>query len=170
MPNPRIAIRPATPEDIPLILSLIRELAEYERAPEQAVATPELIREHLFAGKAALESGTGKAECAIAELDGAPAGFAVYFHNFSTWLGRPGLYLEDLFVRPHSRRSGLGKALLVHLARIAVERGCARFEWSVLDWNTPAIDFYKSLGAVGMEEWTVYRVSGERLRRLAAGD
>lgn len=162
--RPGISIRAAMPADIGLILALIRELAEYERAPEQAVATPDLIRRHLFG------EGLGDgpvAECVIGELEGAAQGFAVYFHNFSTWLGRPGMYLEDLFVRPAARGAGLGEALLRHVARIAVDRGCGRFEWSVLDWNTPAIGFYRKLGAVAMDEWTVYRVSGPALLRLA---
>lgn len=162
-----IHIRPATPADTELILSLIRELAEYERAPEQAVATPELIRLHLFG------EGIGRgptAECVIGEIGGEAQGFAVFFHSFSTWLGKPGVYLEDLFVRPAARGSGLGKALLKHVAAIAVERGCGRFEWAVLDWNEPAIGFYKKLGAVAMEEWTVYRVGGEALKGLGSGD
>lgn len=160
-----IRIRPATPDDISLILSFIRELAEYERAPEQAVATPALIQQHLFG------NGLGRgptAECVIGELDGVAQGFALFFHNFSTWLGKPGMYLEDLFVRPSARGQGLGKALFLHVARIAAERGCERYEWAVLDWNTPAIDFYKSMGAAGMNEWTVYRLAGDRLRGLAA--
>jgi GNAT superfamily N-acetyltransferase len=168
----KIMIRPATPEDVPLILALIKELAEYERAPEAAVATPELIRKHIFGlGLAPGEvGGRGPtAECVIGEVDGEPQGFAVFFHNFSTWLGKPGMYLEDLFVRPRARGVGLGKALLCHVARVAVERGCGRMEWSVLDWNEPAIGFYKKLGAVAMDEWTVYRVSGEALARLGAG-
>jgi GNAT superfamily N-acetyltransferase len=156
-----ISIRPATEADIPLILDLIRELAEYEKAPEQAVATPESMRAALFGERPV-------AECVIGELDGTPQGFALFFTNFSTWLGKPGIYLEDLFVRPAARGRGLGKALLAHVAAIAVERGCGRFEWSVLDWNEPAIGFYKAMGAVPMSEWTVYRLSGEPLRQLAA--
>ncbi len=163
-PTPTIQIRAAHPGDVQLILELISELADYERAPEQAVATPELIRQHLFG------NGLGRgptAECLIGVLNGTPQGFALFFHNFSTWLGKPGIYLEDLFVRPASRGSGLGKALLVRVATIAIERGCERFEWSVLDWNTPAIEFYKAAGAVGMNEWTVHRVTGAALHRLA---
>jgi GNAT superfamily N-acetyltransferase len=151
---------------VALILALIRELAEYERAPEEAVATPELITRHLFG------EGFGRgptAECLIGEIDGRAEGMALFFHNFSTWLGKPGVYLEDLFVRPRARGRGLGKALLVHVAKIARERGCGRLEWAVLDWNEPAIGFYKSLGATAMDEWTVYRVSGEGLERLAEG-
>ena len=128
--------------------------------PATAVATPALLEQHLFGPRPA-------AEVVIAEADGTPAGFALFFHSFSTFLGQPGLYLEDLFVYPRYRGLGLGKRLMVHLARLAVERGCGRFEWSVLDWNTPAIDFYRRLGATGMDEWTVQRVSGEALRALA---
>jgi GNAT superfamily N-acetyltransferase len=159
-----LAIRPATPADIPLILSLIRELAEYEKAPQEARATPELMERALFP-KA---PGRPHAECLIGEIDGQPQGFALFFTNFSTWTGRPGIYLEDLFVRPASRGHGLGKTLLKHLAHVAVERGCSRFEWAVLDWNEPAIGFYESLGAKAMDEWTVYRLSGEALSALAA--
>ena len=125
----------------------------------------ELIRQHLFG------NGLGRgptAECVIGELDGVAQGFALFFHNFSTWLGKPGIYLEDLFVRPAARGAGLGKALFVHVARIALERGCERYEWSVLDWNTPAIDFYKSMGAVALDDWTTFRVTGEALARLAS--
>ncbi len=162
-----IRIRPATRGDVALILSLIRELAEYEREPRAAVATPELIERHLFGE--GLDGRGRVAECVIGEIDGRPEGFALFFHNFSTWLGRPGLYLEDLFVRPAARGKGLGRALLVHLARLAVERGCGRMEWAVLDWNEPAIGFYKSMGAVAMSEWTVFRLAGERLREMAGG-
>ena len=165
MPSP-IRIRPAVRTDVPLILSLIRELAEYERDPGAVVATEALLERHLFG------EGLGRgpvAECVIGEVDGEPQGFALFFHNFSTWLGRPGLYLEDLFVRPAARGRGLGKALLSHLAALAVERGCGRFEWWVLDWNEPAIGFYKSMGAVPMSEWTVFRLSGEAMRNAAPG-
>lgn len=153
-------IRPASIADVPLILALIRELAEYEREPDAVVATEDLLARHLFGERPA-------AEVLIAELDGEAAGFALFFHNFSTWKGRHGLYLEDLFVRPAHRRHGVGLALMRHLARIAMERGCGRFEWSVLDWNTPAIDFYRALGAVGMDGWTVQRLDGETLHALA---
>ncbi len=163
-----VSTRPAVEGDLPLILSLIRELAEYERAPEQAVATIDSLRAHLFGdsfpGHAAKRGPV--AECLIGELDGAPQGFALFFTNFSTWKGAPGIYLEDLFVRPSARKHGLGKALLKRLAAIAVSRGCKRMEWAVLDWNTPAIDFYRSLGAVPMDEWTVFRLSGDALDRL----
>lgn len=158
-----VAVRPATPADVSLILQLIRDLAEYERAAEQVVATEQTLSRHLFG------EGFGRgpvAEALIGEIDGVPQGFALYFSNFSTWLARPGIYLEDLFVRPATRGRGLGKALLVELARIALRRGCGRLEWSVLDWNEPAIGFYKALGAVPMNEWTVFRLTGESLERL----
>lgn len=163
METPSITLRPATRADIPQILTFIRGLAEYEKLAHEAVATPALLERHLFGDRPA-------AEVVIAEADGVPAGFALFFHSFSTFLGQPGLYLEDLFVLPSHRGLGLGKRLMVHLARLAVERGCGRFEWSVLDWNTPAIDFYRRLGAIGLEEWTVQRVSGEALHTLAAWD
>lgn len=156
-----LSIRPATPEDIPLILAFIRELAEYERAPEQAVACAEDL----------LRDGWGAApkfRVLIAEWKGQPAGFALFFYNYSTWQGRPGLYLEDLFVRPAFRGYGIGKALLVHLAKIAVGENCGRFQWQVLDWNQPAIDFYEALGAQKMTTWLTMRVEGEALERLAA--
>jgi len=158
MPND-LQIRAATPDDIPEILAFIRELAEYERAPEQAVAT----REDL------LRDGWGKEpkfRVVIAEWEGKPAGFALFFYNYSTWQGRAGLYLEDLFVRPVFRGKGIGKALLLHLAEIAVRENCGRFQWQVLDWNTPAIDFYKSLGARVLDEWLTMRVEGDALQRL----
>jgi GNAT superfamily N-acetyltransferase len=171
-------IRSATPDDVPLIRTLIRELAEYEKLAHEALATEALLREHLFGPRP-------KAECLIAEIGDAPAGrrthfadgkntvspvgFALFFHNFSTFVGKPGIYLEDLFVRPAARGRGIGKALLVRLAQIAVERDCGRFEWSVLDWNEPALRFYESLGAVPKKEWIIHRVSGEALARLAAG-
>jgi GNAT superfamily N-acetyltransferase len=160
-----ISIRPATREDLPLILSLIRELAEYEKDPGAVVATERLLDEHLFGAPDA----PPVASCLIGLVDGVAQGFALYFFNFSTWLGRPGLYLEDLFVRPASRGVGLGRALLVYLAKIAKEKGCGRMEWAVLDWNEPAIGFYKSLGAVPMSEWTVFRLTGEGVGRLAGG-
>lgn len=153
-------IRPATRADVPLILSLVRELAEYEREPDAVTATEPMLEEALFGAKP-------YAEAVIAEVEGTAVGFALYFFSFSTWTGRPSLYLEDLFVRPESRGHGSGKALLRHLAGIALDRGCGRFEWSVLDWNTPAIDFYRAMGAQPMDEWTVQRVTGEALVRLA---
>lgn len=163
MSAPVIAIRAASRADVPAILAFIRELAEYEKLAHEAVAEEAGMAEQLF-------GPTPRAEVLIAEVDGVPAGFALFFHTFSTFLGKPGLYLEDLFVRPAFRGLGLGKRLMLRLARIAVERDCGRFEWSVLDWNTPAIGFYRSLGAVGMDEWTVQRVSGDTLRALAARD
>jgi len=160
METPSITLRPATRADIPQILDFIRGLAEYEKLAHEAVATPALLEEHLFGARPA-------AEVVIAEVDGVPAGFALFFVSFSTFLGQPGLYLEDLFVVPDHRGLGLGKRLMVHLAQLAVSRGYGRFEWSVLDWNEPAIRFYRRLGAVGLDEWTVQRVSGDALRALA---
>jgi GNAT superfamily N-acetyltransferase len=154
-------IRPATPEDVPVIAAFIRELAEYERAPEMAVATEEQLRESLFGPRPAVF-----AHLAVSS-DGEPAGFAMWFLNYSTWRGTHGIYLEDLFVRPTLRGAGYGKALLAELARIAVERGYWCVQWWVLDWNTPSVDFYKSLGAVAQDEWTVFRLYDEPLRRLA---
>lgn len=171
-----ITIRAAVRADIPTILGLIRALAEYERAPDQAVATHELIERHLFGNTftAPHENGAPRhgpvAECLIGEVDGIPQGFALFFHNYSTWTGRAGIYLEDLFVRPEARGHGLGKALLLRLARIAHDRGCVRMEWNVLDWNTPALDFYRALGAEPLSEWTIHRVSGQSLAKLAAMD
>lgn len=158
-----LSIRPATPEDVPLIRALIAELAEYERMAEAAVATEAGLHAQLFGARPA-------AEVLIGEVDGAAAGFALFFHNFSTFTGKRGLYLDDIFVRPAFRGSGLGKQLMAALARIAVQRDCARFEWSVLDWNTPAIGFYRSIGAIGMDEWTVQRLEGPALHALAARD
>ena len=162
-PEPPVEMRVATEDDVPLILSFIRELAEYEKLSHEVVATEDVLRGSLFGER------TG-AEVVICSLSGTPAGFALFFHNFSTFLGRPGLYLEDLYVKPEMRGRGLGRALLVHLAKLARERGCGRMEWSVLDWNEPAIKLYKGIGAVPMDEWTVYRVTGEALENLAAGD
>lgn len=155
-------IRDAVPDDIPEILAMIHELADYERAPHEVIATPELLRDALFGADPAVF-----ALMAEADDTGEIVGFALWFRNFSTWLGRHGVYLEDLYVRPEYRGHGYGKALLSSLARIAVDRGYGRFEWWVLDWNTPAIDFYRSIGAEPMDEWTVQRVSGEPLHRLA---
>ncbi len=150
----------AKPEDTPLILELIHGLAEYERAnPEDVPVDEATLRESLFGPRPA-------AEVLLALEDGIAVGFAVFFHNFSTWMGRRGVYLEDLFIKPEFRRRGYGTALLRELGRIARERGCARFDWSVLDWNTPAINFYKGLGAVPMEEWTTYRLQGSALEKL----
>ena len=162
-PSPLLSIRPATVDDVPLIRALIGELAEYERLADAAVATDADLRAQLFGAAPA-------AEVLIGEMDGEPAGFALFFHNFSTFLGKRGLYLEDLFVRPAARGAGLGKHLMAALARIAVQRDCGRFEWSVLDWNEPAIGFYRRIGAVGMDEWTVQRLEGDALHALAAHD
>ena len=161
--HPLLSIRPATADDVPLIRALIAELAEYERMADAAVATDDGLREQLFGAQPG-------AEVLIGEVDGEPAGFALFFHNFSTFLGKRGLYLEDLFVRPAFRGAGLGKHLMATLARIAVQRDCGRFEWSVLDWNEPSIGFYRSIGAVGMDEWTVQRLEGEALHALASHD
>lgn len=158
-----IEIRSATPADVPLILQFIRDLAEYEKLSHEVVATGEKLTRTLFPA----DGSAPAAQCGLAFADGAPAGFAIYFFNYSTFLAQPGLYLEDLFVKPEFRGRGLGKALLLHLARIANARGCGRMEWSVLDWNKPAIDFYRSLGATPMDEWTVFRLSGPALARYA---
>ncbi len=143
-----IAIRPAAPADVPLILRLVRELAEYEREPDAVKATEPMLAEALFGARPA-------AEALIAEREGSPVGFALFFDNFSTWTCSRTLYLEDLYATPEARARGIGTALLRHLAGIALDRGCARFEWSVLDWNAPAITFYRAMGAVGMEEWRI---------------
>ena len=156
-----ISIRPATAADLPLIAQLIRDLAEYERLAHEVRFDDEVLRTKLFGPRP-------YAEVVIGEIDGQAQGFALFFHNFSTFEGRPGIYLEDLFVRPEARSSGLGKALLSHLAALAVERDCARLEWSVLDWNEPAIGFYKKLGARFMDEWTVMRVDGDALAQRGA--
>jgi GNAT superfamily N-acetyltransferase len=153
-------IRPATPEDVPAILQLIKELAEYERAPGSVEATEELLHSSLFCAEP-------RVYVHLAEQDGEPVGFALWFLNFSTWLGRHGIYLEDLYVKPEHRGRGHGLALLAELARICVERGYGRLEWWVLDWNEPAIGFYRSIGALPMDEWTVQRVTGDALAALA---
>jgi len=157
---PAVRIDPAVPADVPLILDLIRGLAEYEHEPLSATATAEQLQDALFGERPA-------AECVIARIDGGAVGFALWCQNFSTWTGRPGLWLEDLFVQPEHRRCGAGRALLRHLAHICVERGYGRFEWSVLDWNRPSIGFYHSLGAVPMDGWTTFRLTGAALRNLA---
>ena len=157
-----IAIRSAAPADLPLIAALIRELAVYERLAHAVRFDAAVLGEKLFGARP-------YAEVVIGEIDGIAQGFALFFHNFSTFEGRPGVYLEDLFVRPAARGSGLGKALLAHLAALAVERGCARLEWAVLDWNEPALGFYRSLGAQSLSEWTGMRIDGPELARLAAG-
>lgn len=156
--DPRIA--KATERDVAVILSFIRKLAEYEKLSHQVAATEALLRETLFGERRV-------AEVLIAYLADEPAGFALYFHNFSTFLGRPGIYLEDLFVEPEHRGKGIGKRLLIEIAKIAKERNCGRLEWAVLDWNQPSIDFYRGLGALPLDDWTLFRVTGDALDRLA---
>lgn len=158
-------IRPAGAHDVATVMQFIRELAAYERLSHMVVADEALLRDTLFGARPGAEvllvcERQGDGELAV--------GFALFFHNFSTFLGRPGLYLEDLFIQPAHRGKGYGRAMMVHLARLAVQRGCGRFEWSVLDWNEPSIRFYRSLGAVGMDDWTVQRISGDALIALAA--
>ncbi len=155
-----VTLRPATGADVPVILELIRGLAEYERLAAECVATEAALSETLFGARP-------QAEVILALADGMPAGFALFFHNYSTFLARHGIFLEDLFVKPAFRGRGIGQLLLVHLAQLAVSRGCGRLEWSVLDWNTDAIRFYETLGAKAMDEWTVYRVTGPALVQLA---
>jgi GNAT superfamily N-acetyltransferase len=155
-----VCIRPAVAADVPTILRFIRSLAEYEKLLDSVVADEEKLRATLFGERP-------YAEVLIATWNDTPAGFALFFHNYSTFLAKPGIYLEDLFVDPEFRGKGLGKALLIHLAKLAVERDCGRLEWSVLDWNEPAIGFYKSLGATPMDEWTIFRVTGDALTRLS---
>jgi GNAT superfamily N-acetyltransferase len=155
-----ISIRPATPADLPIIAQFIRDLAEYEKLAHEVRFDEAALGQRLFGARP-------YAEVVIGEVDGAAQGFALFFHNFSTFEGRPGIYLEDLFVRPAARGAGLGKALLAYLAALVVERDCARLEWSVLDWNEPSIGFYKGLGARMMDEWTVMRVDGDALTKLA---
>ena len=154
-------IRPATPADVGQILQFIRDLADYEKSPGAVVATEANVHDAMFGERPVIEA-------VMAEQDGKPVGFALFFHNYSTWTGWRGIYLEDLYVAPEARGAGTGKALLSHVAALAVERGCARFEWAVLDWNTPAIGFYKKLGAVPMDEWTVMRLTGDALAKVAA--
>lgn len=156
-----VALRFATDDDADLILKFIRRLAAYERMSNEVVADEKLLRRTLFGERRF-------AEVVIASYDGEPAGFALFFHNFSTFLGRPGIYLEDLFVDPEMRGRGIGRALLSFLAGLAVERGCGRLEWAVLDWNVDAIGFYERLGARAMDEWTTFRIAGKALRQLAS--
>ena len=156
-------IEPATPQDLPVILRMIRGIAEYEKLLPHVTATEDVLRESLFGKQRA-------AEVLLAYAGAEPAGFAVFFHNFSTFLGRPGMYLEDLFVLPEWRSRGLGRRLFVRVAQLAVERGCGRMEWSVLDWNEPAIGFYRKLGAQPMDEWTVFRLTGRALQDVAAAN
>lgn len=155
-----VRIERAGPEQVPVILRLIRALAEYERLAGEVVATEDQLRESLFGSRRS-------AEVVLAYDADEPVGFAVFFHNFSTFLGRPGMYLEDLFVLPAARGRGIGKQIFAHVARLAVERGCGRMEWAVLDWNEPAIGFYKKMGARAMDDWTAYRLTGEALRDAA---
>jgi len=161
--QPDFDIRPAVVEDVPVILELIRELATYERAPNEVTATEEQLVEVLFGKRPA-------AEVLLAFEAKSPVGFAVFFYNFSTWLGRPGLYLEDLFVKPEKRGKGYGRALLVDLAKIARDRGCGRMEWAVLNWNESAIKFYRALGAKPLDEWTVFRLTSDGIATLAQSD
>ena len=158
--NPRLRIRRARQEDVPLILGFIKELAEYERLAHEVVANEAILRETLFGERP-------YAEVVIAYYDGQPVGYAIFFHSFSSFLGRPGIYLEDVYVRPPMREKGIGKALLVYLAQLAKERKCGRLEWAVLNWNEPSIAFYKKLGAIPMSEWTVFRLTGTALDRVA---
>lgn len=159
--NSNLTIRPCRPGDAEALVAMIHELAVYEKLEEYAQATPDALRTHLFGARPA-------AEAIVAELEGAPVGFSLFFSTFSTFRGQPGLYIEDIFVREAYRNRGIGKALLATVAGIAVERGCGRVEWSVLDWNAPSIGFYRSLGAQPLDEWTVYRLHEEPLARLAA--
>jgi GNAT superfamily N-acetyltransferase len=161
--NEQIRIAPAAESDVPLILSFVRKLAEYEKLSHLVVATEADILRNVFGPNPV-------AEVLLAYWDREPVGFALYFRNFSTFLGQAGIYLEDLFVEPEHRGRGIGKALLIRLAKIAIERGYGRLEWAVLDWNTPSIEFYRSLGAVPLDEWTAYRLTGDALSRLALGD
>ena len=160
-PLPGVFFRFATRADVPVLLELIRELADFEHLLDIVTADEKTLAEELFGERKVTE-------VVLAELEGEPAAFAVFFHNFSTFVGRAGLWLEDLYVRPHARRKGIGRALISFVARIAVERHCGRFEWAVLDWNAHAIDFYRSLGAVAMSDWTIQRVTGEALQRLGS--
>lgn len=154
-------IKPATKKDVPVILSFINKLADYERLSHEVVATEELLQRTLFGQRRT-------AEVAIGYYNNEPVGFVLFFHNFSTFVGRPGIYIEDLFVEETNRRRGFGRALLAHIAKLAMARDCGRLEWSVLDWNEPAVNFYQKLGAMPMNEWTVFRVTGEKLNQLAA--
>lgn len=163
MPDTNLQITTATEADLPIILSFIKGLAEYEKLLHQVVATEEILRESLFGPKK-------YAEVVIARYGSEPAGFALFFHNFSTFLGRPGIYLEDLFVLPEFRKKGIGKALLAYLAGVAVQRKCGRMEWAVLDWNKPAMGFYERMGAVCLDDWRIFRLTGEALERYGSKD
>lgn len=158
--NPDIILRVATEEDVPVILNFIKDLAEYEKLSQEVKAGEDLLRKTLFGEKK-------YAEVIIADYINEPAGFMLFFHNYSTFLGKPGIYLEDLFVKPHLRGKGIGKFLLTYLGKLAIERNCGRIEWAVLDWNIPSIEFYKKLGANPMDEWTVFRVTGDGIQNLA---
>jgi len=162
-PAPSLRIAAATEPDVPVLLSFVKKLADYERLTDQVEATEDHVRSALFGPNRV-------AEALLAYLGDEPVAFAVFFHNFSTFLGRPGIYLEDLFVDPPHRGKGIGKALLIELARLAKARNCGRLEWAVLDWNDSAIEFYRRLGAIPMEDWTIYRVTGDALIRLASED
>jgi GNAT superfamily N-acetyltransferase len=157
-----IRTRPATIDDVPAVLGFIRALAEYEKLSHAVGATEELLREHLFGPRPS-------AEVILAELEGSPVGFAAFFQTFSTFVGQPGIWLEDILVLPEHRGLGVGRILLREVARVAFERNAGRLEWSVLDWNTPAIEFYRKVGAVAQDDWTTYRITGESLRRLITG-
>lgn len=159
--NPEVSLRFATEDDVPLILSLIKGIAEYEKLLHEVIATEELLKENLFGKRRT-------AEVILAFYNNEPAGFALFFHNFSTFLGKPGIYLEDLFVKLELRGKGIGKILLTYLGKLAIERDCGRVEWSVLDWNEPAINFYKKLGALPMDGWTVFRITSDRINNLAS--
>lgn len=159
---PNISVRPVVPDDVSLLHALVCELAEYERLRDSVTATEADLARALFGERPVCEAIVGL-------VDDVPAGFALFFHNYSTFVGRPGLYLEDLYVRPAARGCGLGKALFAHLARTAVERGCGRMEWAALDWNAPAIEFYERWGACAMAEWRLFRLTGERLKSAAVG-
>lgn len=154
-------IRKAGKEDISIVLEFIKELAEYEKMTDDVVATEEILEESLFTQKVA--------EVVFGEYNGEPVGFALFFHNFSTFIGRPGIYLEDIFIRPEARGKGFGKIMISYVAKVAKERNCGRLEWACLDWNTPSIEFYKSIGAIPMEEWTVYRAKEDTISKLAEG-
>jgi GNAT superfamily N-acetyltransferase len=159
--TPKFSIRAATVDDIPLVLRFIKELADYEKLPHEVTATEEILRRNLFTERKT-------AEVLLAREGENYIGFALFFQNFSSFLGKPGIYLEDVFIKPEFRGRGYGKALMVHIARLAQERDCGRFEWSVLDWNKPSLDFYRSLGAIAMDEWTVQRIGVDAIKTLAA--
>lgn len=160
---PDLILREGNIEDVPLILKFIRDLADYEKLPLEVTANEEILRQTLFGERKV-------AEVILAFFQDVPAGFCLFFHNYSTFLGKSGIYIEDIFVKPDLRNLGIGKSFLTFVAKLAVKRDCGRVEWSVLDWNKPAIDFYKKIGAVSMDEWTTFRLTGENLKNLAAGN